>query len=171
MGIIQFSISPFASLTLLVQKKNGSWRFCIDYQALNKITIPHKYPISVVDKLLDELHRMTMFSKLDFKSGYYQIQMRLEDIPKTTFWTHEGHYEFIVISFGICNALATFQSLMNIIFRPYLRKFVLIFFDDIFIYSLDMATHEDHLLKAIDILKSNQLQTINVRQARTSWNT
>ena len=156
-GFVRPSVSPWGAPVLFVKKKDGSLRMCIDYRQLNKVTVKNRYPLPRIDDLFDQLQGAQWFSKNHLRSGYHQLRIRGEDISKTAFRTKYGHYEFLVMSFGLTNAPAAFMDLMNRVFRPYLDRFVIVFIDDILIYSRSKEEHEDHLRLVLQTLREHQL--------------
>ena len=145
MSCYRRDLSEWGAPVLFVKKKDGTLRLCIDYRELNKIIIKNKYPLPRIDDLFDQLQGPRVFSKIDLRSGYHRLRIKPDDIPKTAFRTRYGHYEFTVMPFGLTNAHAAFMDLMNRVFRPYLDKFVVVFVDDILIYSKDKEEHADQL--------------------------
>ncbi|GJR19234.1 putative reverse transcriptase domain-containing protein [Tanacetum coccineum] len=156
-GFIRPSSSPWGAPVLFVKKKDGSFRMCIDYRELNKLTVKNRYPLPRIDDLFDQLQGSSVYSKIDLRSGYHQLRVRDEDIPKTAFRTRYGHYEFQVMPFGLTNAPAVFMDLMNRVCRPYLDKFVIVFIDDILIYSKTKEEHDAHLRLILELLKKEEL--------------
>ena len=154
---IQPSASSWGAPVLLVKKKDGGSRLCVDYRQLNKLTIKNKYTLPRIDDLMDQLHGASVFSKIDLRSGYHQILVKAEDVEKTAFRSIYGHYEYVVMSFSVTNAPALFMVYMNRIFRPFLDKFVVVFIDNILIYSGTHKEHAKHLRTVLGILKENQL--------------
>ncbi|KAL4013261.1 hypothetical protein IC575_025423 [Cucumis melo] len=156
-GFIRPSVPPWGAPVLFVKKKDGSMRLWIDYRELNKVTVKNRYPLPRIEDLFDQLQGATMFSKIDLRSGYHQLRIKDGDVPKTTFRSRYGHYEFIVMSFGLTNAPAVFMDLMNRVFRQFLDTFVIVFIDDILIYSKTEAEHEEHLHMVLQTLRDNKL--------------
>ncbi|KAK1408207.1 hypothetical protein QVD17_39842 [Tagetes erecta] len=156
-GFIRPSSSPWGAPVLFVKKKDGTFRMCIDYRELNKVTVKNRYPLPRIDYLFDQLQGSSFYSKIDLRSGFHQLRVREEDITKTAFRTHYGHYEFAVMPFGLTNAPAVFMDLMNRLCKPYLDQFVIVFIDDILIYSKSKEDHTEHLRLILELLKKEQL--------------
>ena len=156
-GFIRPSISPWGAPVLFVKKKDGSLRLCIDYRQLNGVTIRNQYPLPRIDELFDQLQGSRVYSKIDLRSGYHQLRVQESDVPKTAFRTRYGHYEFLVMPFGLTNALAAFMDLMNRVFQPYLDRFVIVFIDDILVYSGSSEEHSKHLRIVLQTLRERQL--------------
>jgi hypothetical protein len=163
-GIIRISTSPFSVPVLLVRKSDDTWCFCIDYRALNALMLKDKFLIPVVD----ELYGAPFFTKLDLRSGYHQVCMHPNNIAKMAFWTHHGHFEFVVMPFGLTNVPTTFQALMNDVLHPYLRRFVLVFFDDILIYSTSWVEHLQHIAIGFNELRAHCL---HLKRSKCSFGT
>ena len=142
---------------LFVKNKYGTLRLCIDYRQLNKSTVKNKYPLLRIDDLFDQLKGASSFSKINLRSGYYQLRIKDANVHKTTFRTRYGHYEFLVMPFGLTNAPADFMDLMNRVFRPYVDQFVVVFLEDILVYSKDQESHDTHLRVVLETLRKEQL--------------
>jgi len=156
-GSIRHSNSPWGAQVLFVKTKDGTLRLCNDYHQLNKVTMKNKYPLPWINDLFDQLKGARVFSKIDLRAGYHQLRIKEQDILKTAFRTHYGHYEFLVMHFGLTNAPTVFMDLMNQMFRPYLDKYVVVFIDDILVYSNSYLEHEHHLRVVLQTLRENRL--------------
>jgi hypothetical protein len=163
MGHIRPSSNPIASSVVLVKKKDGTMSTCIDYRALNNKTVKNRYPIPRINELLDELHGAVYFNKTNLHSRYHQIRMREHDIQRATFICHYGNYEFLVMPFGLTNMPTTFQSCMNHVVNKRLRKSLLVFFDDLLIYSV---TWEDHLKHVDEIFRIMEEQSLYAKESK-----
>ena len=156
-GFIKPSTSPWGAPVLFAKKKGKTLRLCIDYRQLNRVTIKNRYPLPRIDDLFDQLRGVRVYSKIDLRTGYHRLRVRDTDIPKTAFRTRYGHFEFTVMPFGLTNAPTAFMDLMHRVFQPYLDQFVVVFVDDILIYSRSEWEHEYHLRIILQLLRDHQL--------------
>ena len=156
---IRPSTSPWGAPVLFAKKKGKTLRLCIDYRQLNRVTIKNRYPLPRMHDLFDQLRGVQVYSKIDLLTGYHQLRVRDTDIPKTAFRARYGHFEFTVMPIGLTNALTTFMDLMHRVFQPYLDQFVVVFVDDILIYSQSKWEHEYHLRIVLQLLRDHQLYT------------
>ena len=156
-GFLRPSTSPWGAPVLFAKKKGKTLRLCIDYRQLNRVMIKNRYPLPMIDDLFDQLRGALVYSKIDLRTGYHQLRVRETDIPKTAFRTRYGNFEFTVMPFGLTNAPAVFTNLMHRVFQPYLNQFVVVFVDDILIYSQSEWEHEYHLRIVLQLLRDHQL--------------
>ena len=156
-GFIRPSVSPWGAPVLFVKKKDGTLRMCIDYRQINKVTVKNRYPLPRVEDLFYQLKGAGVFSNIDLRSGYYQLRVKEVDVLNTAFRTRYGHYEFLVMPFGLTNVPAAFMDLINRVFRPYVDQFVVVFIDDILVYSKDAQEHEQHLRIVLEMLREKKL--------------
>ena len=156
-GFIRPSVSPWEVPGFFVKKKYGMLQLCVDYMQLNKMTVKNKYPLSRNDDVFDQLKGTSVFSKIDLRFGYHQLRIKDTNVHKTTFRTRYGHYEFLVMPFGLKNAPTAFLDFMNHVFRLYVDQFVLVFIDDILVYSKDRGNHDMHLRVVLENLRKERL--------------
>ena len=161
-GFIRPGTSPWGAPVLFVKKKDKTIQLCIEYRQLNRVTIKNQYPLPRIDDLFDQLRGARVYSKIDLRIGYHQLRVRETDIPKTAFRTCYGHFEFTVMPFGLTNAPTTFMYLMHRVFQPYLDQFVVVFVDDILIYSQSEWEHEYHLRIVLQLLRDHQLYVSSI---------